>query len=93
MLGQHPAVAEVAVIGMPDEKWGERPLALVVPGETVPTERDLVAYVKRIVDSGVLSRHALTLRVKRVEEIAKTSVGKMDKKLLRQRHLKQTGPV
>jgi fatty-acyl-CoA synthase len=93
ILGQHPAVAEVAVIGMPDEKWGERPLALVVPGETVPTERDLVAYVKRIVDSGVLSRHALTLRVKRVEEIAKTSVGKMDKKLLRQRHLKQTGPV
>ncbi len=93
ILGQHPAVAEVAVISMLDDKWGERPLALVVPGETVPTEKDLVAYVKRIVDSGVLSRHALTLRVKRVEEIAKTSVGKIDKKLLRQRHLKPTGPT
>ena len=30
ILGHHPSVAEAAVIGLPDEKWGERPLALVV---------------------------------------------------------------
>jgi len=87
ILIQHESVREVAVIGMPDEKWGERPLALVVGTESAPKEKELIAFVKSFVDSGRLTRHAMMLKVKAVDEIAKTSVGKLDKKLLRQKHL------
>jgi len=87
ILAQHDTVKEVAVIGMPDDKWGERPLALVVAGEGTPGERDLTSFVKGFVDSGRLTRHALMLKVKIVDEIDKTSVGKIDKKLLREKHI------
>jgi fatty-acyl-CoA synthase len=87
ILAQHEAVREVAVIGMPDEKWGERPLALVVPGDSAPSERELIVFVKGFVDSGRLTRQALMLKILVVDEIAKTSVGKINKKLLRQKHL------
>jgi fatty-acyl-CoA synthase len=87
ILSQHESVREVAVIGMPDVKWGERPLALVVAGDKASSERDLISFVKGFVDSGRLSRHALMLKIQLVSEIAKTSVGKIDKKLLRQKHL------
>ena len=87
ILVKHETVIESAEIVMPYEKWGERPLALVVAGESAPTEKELVAFVKGFVDSGRLTRHALMLKILVVEEIAKTSVGKIDKKLLRQQHL------
>ncbi len=87
ILAQLPGVREVAVIGMPDDKWGERPLALVVAAEAEPGEKELLAAIKGYVDSGRLSRHALMLKSMTVAEIPKTSVGKVDKKLLRQRHL------
>jgi fatty-acyl-CoA synthase len=87
ILVQHATVSEVAVIGMQDEKWGERPLALVVAGEPEPHEKELISFVKGFVDSGRLTRHALMLKVMVIDEIAKTSVGKIDKKLLRQKHL------
>jgi fatty-acyl-CoA synthase len=87
LLAQHETVSEVAVIGMPDDKWGERPLALVVAGDSAPTEKELVSFVKSFVDSGRLTRHVLMLKVLLVDEIAKTSVGKIDKKLLRQKHI------
>ncbi len=87
ILAQHESVKEVAVIGMPDDKWGERPLALVVVGDAATSEKLLVSFVKGFVDSGRLSRHAMMLKIQFVDEIAKTSVGKIDKKLLRQKHL------
>ncbi len=87
LIAQHATVREVAVIGMPDDKWGERPLALVVPGESEPNEKELVSFVKSFVDSGRLTRHAMMLKVLLVDEIDKTSVGKIDKKLLRKKHL------
>ena len=87
LIAQHATVREVAVIGMPDDKWGERPLALVVPGESEPNEKELVSFVKTFVDSGRLTRHAMMLKVLVVDEIEKTSVGKIDKKLLRKKHL------
>ena len=62
-------------------------LALVVAGEKAPNEKELISFVKGFVDSGRLSRHALMLKVMVVDEIDKTSVGKIDKKLLRQKHL------
>jgi fatty-acyl-CoA synthase len=87
LIAQHATVSEVAVIGLPDDKWGERPLALVVPGESEPNEKELVSFVKSFVDSGRLTRHAMMLKVLVVDEIDKTSVGKIDKKLLRKKHL------
>ena len=87
LIAQHATVREVAVIGMPDDKWGERPLALVVPGESEPNEKELVSFVKSFVDSGRLTRHAMMLKVLVVDEIDKTSVGKIDKKVLRKKHL------
>jgi len=90
LIAQHPAVAEVAVIGVPDERWGERPLALVVlkPGaEAAAAEREVATFVKGYADKGFVSKHALLLKVKAVEAIDKTSVGKTNKVALRQKFL------
>ncbi len=90
LITQHPAVAEVAVIGAPDERWGERPLALVVlkPGDVEGgAEKAIVHFVKDYADKGFVSKHALLLKVKAVEAIDKTSVGKTNKVELRRKHL------
>lgn len=89
VLGLHPGVAEVAVIGMADKKWGERPLALVVPKKDAvpPTPRQLVSHINLFIEKGLLSKQAMLLKVKVVEAIDKTSVGKTDKKTLRVKHL------
>jgi fatty-acyl-CoA synthase len=93
ILSRHPSVGEAAVIGMPDEKWGERPLALIVlkPGyEPSPTEACLQAHVKAFADRGMISRWAVPSSVRFVEAIDKTSVGKLDKKALRQKYASPT---
>jgi fatty-acyl-CoA synthase len=78
-LMAHPAVREAAVVGVPDEKWQERPLAAVVlkEGESVtPTElRDWLA--ERVAKWWLPERWAF------VPEVPRTSVGKFDKKVLR----------
>ncbi len=91
ILAQHHGVAEVAVIGMPDEKWGERPLALVVRKPDAPEdliEKTLTTYARRYAEKGMLSKHALLLRVRFVDAIDKTSVGKVNKVALREKYLK-----
>ena len=79
-------VAEVAAIGMPDATWGERPLLLIVPVEGADPsaiEHAVKAAFAGIVDAGRLSKWAIPEKIRFVSEIAKTSVGKIDKKALR----------
>ena len=77
----HPAVAEAAVIAVPDEKWTERPLAVVVrkAGAEVG-EAELVASI-----AGKFPKWWLPDRVEFVEEIPKTATGKFSKRTLRER--------
>ncbi len=91
ILSQHEGVSEVAIIGVEDEKWGERPLALIAPNSDHVdeiTEDDIKAHVKERADSGAISKFAVPERVQFVEEIDKTSVGKIDKKTLREKYAK-----
>jgi len=88
LISQYPGVSEVAVIGKPDEKWGERPLALIVlkrEHEGQVTERDIQVHVKVVADRGVISKWAVP-DVLFVDVLERTSVGKLDKKLLRQKY-------
>ncbi|SDR60978.1 fatty acid--CoA ligase [Paraburkholderia tuberum] len=87
LISQHPGVAEVAVIGVQDTKWGERPVALIVLAEdhTPPvTEEEITRHVLMFSDKGVISRYAVPQIVKFVDSLEKTSVGKINKKRLRE---------
>jgi fatty-acyl-CoA synthase len=87
LISQHPGVAEVAVIGVKDEKWGERPVALVVPRKdltTTLTEEDVKKHVFAFSEKGQISKYAVPQIVRFVEALEKTSVGKMNKKRLRE---------
>jgi fatty-acyl-CoA synthase len=84
LISQHPGVSEVAVIGISDEKWGERPVALVVLKEGAEiTEDDIKRHVLTFCASGHISKYAVPQIVKFVDGLQKTSVGKMNKKWLR----------
>ena len=84
LISQHPAVAGAAVVGVPDEKWGERPYALVTlkPGENIGLE-DIQKHLQQFVDSGDINKWAIPEQIDFVEDIPKTSVGKINKKLIR----------
>ncbi|WP_218152049.1 AMP-binding enzyme [Nitrosomonas communis] len=79
-------VQEVAVIGMTDKRWGERPLALLVVDKVLFNESAAHEQIRLLIECGVISKHALLTQFKLVETIAKTSVGKIDKKALRVEH-------
>ena len=79
---------EAALIGQPDQKWGEIPLALVVlkPDNKV-NEKNLLKHVIGYVDKGILSKEVFLLKIKFVDLIDKTSVGKINKIALREKHI------
>jgi fatty-acyl-CoA synthase len=88
ILSVHSAVAESAVIGQPDLTWGEIPVALVVlKKDHKATEKELSAHVKNYADKGVLPREAFLIKIRFVESIEKTSVGKINKVALRAKYL------
>ena len=79
-LMAHPQVSEAAVIGVPDEKWGERPLATVVvlPGAEVTVEELRAFLAERV------PRWQLPERWCFITEVPKTGVGKFAKTRIRE---------
>ncbi len=87
VISRNEAVSEVAVIGIKDSKWGERPMALVVlKKDKQASEDDIKLHVKKFAEEGVISKFAIPERVLFVPGIDKTSVGKINKKGLRERY-------
>ena len=84
LISLHPAVCDVAVVGVPDERWDERPFALVVvaPGQPLDATA-LAAHLQPFVDNGQINKWAVPTQIAVVDEIPKTSVGKLDKKRIR----------
>jgi fatty-acyl-CoA synthase len=80
VIFQHPEITEVAVIGIPDEKWGELVTALVVttPGSSL-TEADVIAFAKT-----KLAGYKCPKKVEFREELARTATGKLQKFKLRE---------
>ncbi|WP_322050218.1 fatty acid--CoA ligase [Paraburkholderia bannensis] len=92
LIGQCSGVAEVAVIGIPDEKWGERPLAVVAARPDAALDADtLRQHMSRLVERGVIASYAIPDAFELVEQIDRTSVGKLDKKRLRARYTQKLG--
>ncbi|HJV24072.1 MAG TPA: fatty acid--CoA ligase [Aromatoleum sp.] len=85
IISQHPAVSEAAVVGVKDDKWGERPLALVVlkPGQTASAD-DIKAAVMKFAEAGHISRYAVPDQIRFVDALERTSVGKINKKSIRE---------
>ena len=85
IISQHPAVNEVAVVGVKDDKWGERPLAMIVlrEGQTAEAD-DIRAHVQKFAEEGHISKFAIPDQVRFVASLARTSVGKLNKKAMRE---------
>ena len=87
ILLRHAHVQEAAVIGVPDARLCERPVALIVSRRgTTPNAEDIRSYVKEFADAGVISKFAIPQDAVIVDNLPNTSVGKLDKKLMRALH-------
>ncbi|MBC3423986.1 fatty acid--CoA ligase [Pseudomonas sp. RW3S2] len=84
LISRHGAVREVAVVGVPDPQWGERPFALLVVHEGQQLDAKLLKeHLKPFVELGHINKWAIPSQIAVVTEIPKTSVGKLDKKRIR----------
>jgi fatty-acyl-CoA synthase len=94
LLSLHDDVLEAAVIGVPDEKWDERPLAIIVPVEGTEervTAEAMREHLQKYAADGVITKWAVPEHYVFVEEFPRTSVGKIDKKVLRSRYQRGVG--
>jgi fatty-acyl-CoA synthase len=84
LLMAHPDVLEASVIGVPDDRWDERPLACVVRKAGSSVEPEVLAEFL----AGHVAKWQVPERWAFIDEVPKTSVGKFDKKMLRATHEK-----
>ena len=86
LVASAEGIVEASVVAIPDAKWGERPLAIVVakPGIT-PTLVALNVPVDAAIARGAITRYARLDRFEVIDQLPRTSVGKIDKKALRAR--------
>jgi len=84
LISTYDSVAEVTVVAVPDEKWEERPLAVIVPkpNENID-EKDLVQFLQQFVTSGKIKSFAVPKEYHFVSGLPKTSTGKIDKKKIK----------
>jgi fatty-acyl-CoA synthase len=85
-LCKHPSVADVAVVAVPDDKWGECPHAEIVLHEAFRDQvkaTDLLAHLRQFVEAGSIHKRAILTHFRFVPALPRTSVGKLDKKRLR----------
>ncbi len=86
LLMAHPAIAEAAVIAVPDDRWGERPLAVVVTHEGAEvSEQELREHL-----GGEFAKWQLPDRFEFIDEIPRTATGKFKKTELRGRFVRTT---
>lgn len=90
IIGKHEAVQEVAIVGIPDVKWGERPHAMIVlkEGKTLSKE-GVKDFMQTYVDDSTITPWSIPTSIDFAKAIPKTSVGKIDKKVIRAILLKQ----
>lgn len=87
ILMRHPAVVEAAVIGVPDEKWGEAPKAFVThASESQASGLEILTWAR---ESSDMARFMVPRAVEIVDELPKTSTGKIQKKVLRELEVKR----
>ncbi len=85
-ISESDGVSEVAVIGVDDPKWGERPMALVVQKhdcDLTAMESDIRARLNALAAAGVIPKFGVPDKIAFVDQLPRTSVGKFDKKLLK----------
>lgn len=84
LISQHPAVELAAVVGLPDDEWGERPHAVITLQDGAEVDYEgIVAHMQQFIAEGHIEKWAIPDTVKIVDEIPRTSVGKIDKKRIR----------
>lgn len=89
VIGAHPSVLDVSVIGIPHEKWGETPLALVIPREGArATEAEIAAWANER-----LAKHQRVARVEFRDEFPRNALGKVLKRLLREPYWDEKPPA
>src|SRR6185503_1180555 len=88
VLSLHPDVAEVAVVGVPDERWGEAVAAIVVPrAGATPSSNDLIGFCR-----GKIAGYKIPKSIAfRAEPLPKTGPGKIAKRVLRDPYWARTG--
>ncbi|MGC8497195.1 MAG: fatty acid--CoA ligase [Thermoplasmata archaeon] len=85
VISECKGVGEVAIVGIPNEKWGERPVAFITTVGNL-TEDDVFKHLEKYIDVGRVQKWWLPDKIIFMKELPKTSTGKIDKKELRKQY-------